>query len=74
MWFLLRLVNSTFTIDTDEYYPVLKQFSRLAQGHCGGIELCQPAKTSNVKATPMKNHLAVYYLFIGDTSQVSVFS
>ena len=33
---MLRLVNSTFTIDTDEYYPVLRQFGRLLaqEGHC----------------------------------------
>ena len=32
-------------------------------------------KTANFKATPMKKniYLAVYYLLIGDTSQVSVF-
>ena len=37
------------------------------------LELCQLTKTANFKATPMKKHLAVYYLLIGDTSQVSVF-
>ena len=69
---MLRRVNGTFTIDTDEYYPVLRQFRILAQGHCWR-ELCQLTKTANFKATPMKKHLAVYYLLIGDTSQVSVF-
>ena len=38
------------------------------------LELCQLTKTANFIATPMKKHLAVYYLLIGDTSQVSVFS
>ena len=27
-----------FTIDTDEYYTVLRQFRRLAQGHCWSYE------------------------------------
>ena len=67
-------MNSTFTINTDEYYPVLSQSRRLAQGHCWG-ELCQLTKTANFKATPMKEtYLAVYYLLNGDASQVSVFS
>ena len=73
---MLRLVNSTFTIDTDDYYPVLRQFRRLlAQEYCWSY-LCQGTKTANFKATPMKKktYLAVYYLFIGDTSQVSIFS
>ena len=39
------------------------------------LELSQLTKTANFKATPMKKtYLAVYYLLIGDTSQVSVFS
>ena len=54
--FLLRLANSTFTIDTDKYYPVLRQFRRLAQGHCWRRKLCQLTKTANFKATPMKKH------------------
>ena len=66
-------MHSTFTIDTDKYYPVLRQFRRLAQGHCWRRELCQLTKTANFKATPMKKHLEVYYLLIGDASQVSVF-
>ena len=35
--------------------------------------VCQLTKTANVIATPLKKHLAVYYLLAGDTSQVSVF-
>ena len=39
------------------------------------LELCQLTKTANFIATPMKKtYLAVYYLLIGDKSQVSVFS
>ena len=53
---MLRLVNSTFTINTDEYYPVLRQFRRLALGHCWRRELCQLTKTANFKAAPMKKH------------------
>ena len=35
--------------------------------------VCQLAKTVNFIATPMKKtYLVVYYLLIGDTSQVSV--
>ena len=64
-------MNSTFTIDIDEYYPFLRQFRRLAQGHCRVI--CQLTKTATFKATPKKTYLAVYYLVIGDTNQVSVF-
>ena len=37
------------------------------------LELCQLTKTANFKVTPMKKHLAVYHLLIGDTRQVSVF-
>ena len=35
------------------------------------LELCQLTKTANIIATSMKKH--VYYLLIGDTSQVFVF-
>ena len=49
-------MNSTFTIDTDEYYPVLRQFRSLAQGHCWR-ELCQLTRTANFKATPMKKQI-----------------
>ena len=69
-------MSSTFTIDTGEYYPVLRQLRRLAQAKDTDCwrELCQLTKTANFKATPMKKtYLAVYYLLIGDTSQVSVF-
>ena len=57
--FLLRLVNSTFTIDTGEYYPVLRQFRRLAQAKDTDCwrELWQLTKTANFKATPMKKHI-----------------
>ena len=44
--FLLRVVNSAFTTDTDEYYAVQRQFRRLAQGHCWR-ELYQLTKTAN---------------------------
>ena len=37
------------------------------------LELCLLTKTANFLAAHMKKHLAVYYLLIGDTSQVSVF-
>ena len=37
------------------------------------LELYQLTKTASFKATPMEKHLAVYYLLIRDTSQVSVF-
>ena len=71
--FLLRLVNSTFTIDSDEYYAVMRQFRRLAQGHCWSY--ANSLKQLILKPyTPMKKHnLAVCYLLIGDKSQVSVF-
>ena len=62
---MLRLVHSTFTIDTDEYYPVLGQFRRLIR------TLLEEGVMSSY--TYEKTYLAVYYLFIGDTSQVSVF-
>ena len=62
---MLRLENSTFTSDTDEYYPVLRQFRRLIR------TLLEEEVMSSY--TYEKTYLAVYYLFIGDTSQVSVF-
>ena len=68
---LLRLVTSTFNIDTDEYYPVLWQFRRLAQGHCWSY--ANSLKQLILKLHLWKKHLAVYYLLIGDTSQVSAF-
>ena len=51
----------------------LRQF-RSENQHKDTAELCQLTKTANFIATPMKKtYLAVYYLLIGDTSQVSVF-
>ena len=35
---------------------LLRQFRRLAQGHCW-MELCQLTKTANFKVTPMKKHI-----------------
>ena len=57
--FLLRLVNNAFTIDTGEYYPVLRKFRGLAQAKDTDCwrELCQLTKTANFKATPMKKHI-----------------
>ena len=58
---MLRLVNSTFTFDTEEYYPVLRQFKRLARGHCWSCTNSLK-QLANFKATPMKKHLEVYLL------------
>ena len=49
-------MNSTFTIDTDEYYPVLSEAVQKI-GTRTLLEGVMPklTKTANFKATPMKN-------------------